>query len=158
VLGGIMVVAGGAVIGAVGALVLGLLVTPGAATAVLCPTCYRDPPPEQVWRAGLVYFSVLGAVTGLMPGDRLRAGVALGVVLVALQSAGYWGHFGAGLTILPGVVLVVLGWSIQLALRRLVARQAGPGGSDPGGAPPADYWDGRSWRAARGGPAEHGQR
>ena len=59
---------GGAASGLLAAVILALMVTPGACIAVLCPTCYSEPQAGQVWTAGVIYFSILGTLCGLLPG------------------------------------------------------------------------------------------
>src|SRR5512135_3300100 len=65
IVGHVLVAAGGAVAGFLLALFLAFGLWPGACVAVLCPTCYQAPPPEELWRAGVIYFVVLGFLGGL---------------------------------------------------------------------------------------------
>jgi hypothetical protein len=140
--GALLVATGGGISGFVVALVLGIAMWPGAACAVLCPSCYRPPAPDQLLRVGLVYFCVLGGLVGLAPGRAFRAGCATGVLWVALPSMQAWVAGGAGLALLAGLAVLWLLSAIRWAAGRALAE--GPDG--PALAGSTDFWDGTAWR------------
>ncbi len=148
VVGVVQLLAAGAATGLMLSFGLGLALTPGACVAVLCPGCYHPPSPDQLWRAGLVYFGVLGALAGLLPSRPFRAGYGLSVAYVLLLSGSYWIRGGAGTALLPGLALAVLG----LAIRWAAGGWSESIKNEAPGEALGDFWDGSSWadRAGQG--------
>jgi hypothetical protein len=147
--GHVLVTAGGAVTGFLLALILAFRLWPGACVAVLCPMCYQAPPPEELWRAGVIYFVVLGVLGGLLPSAPFQLGYGVAVLGVMGTGSHWAGEGGDGVLLLLGAIAWVVVDLVVWGLRRWVRGGAddGPGAASPARA--GDFWDGKRWLASR---------
>ena len=145
--GGIPLVVAGGITGFVGTIVLALAIWPGACVAALCPSCYREPSVDAVWRATLVFSAIVGVLAVAIPGDRFRVGFTLAAAPGILDVSGDAVHAGAGgAVLLAGAVTLGL-WAVRHEIG--VWRRESADGTRPGGGHDAssDFWDGARWGA-----------
>jgi hypothetical protein len=147
IIGRLLMAGSGAVTGLILALLLVFELWPGACVVVLCPSCYHAPPPDVLWRAGAMYFIVLGGLGGLLPGLWFRLGYAGGVLATALAPGAHWAsdQGGDAVLLLLGAATWALAHLLVLAVRRCVCGDA----RDVPPAAPSDFWDGAGWRGAQ---------
>lgn len=158
--GGIPLSVAGGVAGFVGTLVLALAIWPGACVAVLCPTCYREPPADAVWRATLVFSILVGVAAVALPGDRFRFGFVLGAAPEALEFASHAVRAGGGTAVLLAGAVALSLWAVRHEVAGRLGGSAGPGASGLGGEARSDFWDGARWVPSPSGVgvgADHGR-
>lgn len=92
---------GGAVAGAVVALMLSFVLWPGAIGAVFGTPDHSLPAGQDGW-VSAVFFAVTGGLGAVVPSGPLRLGYAVGA-LVVVPSLGYWTARGEGALVLAAI-------------------------------------------------------
>lgn len=137
--GGIPIAAAGVVTGFVATLALVLAVWPGACVAVLCPTCYREPPTDAVWRATLILLTLVGITIVALPGLRFRVGLAIGSAPGVLEAASDGMRVGAGSAVLLAVAVTLSLWAVRHEIASHAPRPQEVAASA------SWFWDGDHW-------------
>ncbi len=149
--GGVPLAVAGGVAGFVGTLVLALALWPGACVAVLCPTCYREPPEGAVWRATLAFSILVGAAAVALPCNRFRVGFALGAAPQAIGFAGDAFEAGGGTAVLLAGAVALSLWAVRHEIAGRLGASAGPGATGIGEGARRDFWDGARWGSSPAG-------